>query len=73
MRDLPQRFHRNFFYILWIHGVEMKEQSLGLPVYLLGYPIALVIMVTFYISEVLDAGLSAMRQLRASAPVGQRK
>ena len=51
----------------------MKEQSLGLPVYLLGYPIALAIMVTFYISEVLDAGLGAMRQLLAIEPAGHRK
>ena len=51
----------------------MKEQSLGLPVYLLGYPIALAIMIIFYVSEVLDAGLSAARQVLAVEPAGNRK
>jgi hypothetical protein len=51
----------------------MKEQSLGLPVYLLGYPIALAIMVTFYVSEVLDVGLGAVRRLLAIQPAGNRR
>jgi hypothetical protein len=51
----------------------MKKQSLGLPVYLLGYPIALAIMVTFYISEFLDAGLRAARQVLAIDPAGHRQ
>ena len=51
----------------------MKEQSLGLLVYLLGYPIALAIMITFYISEGLQAGLGARRRVRATAAVGHRK
>jgi|HubBroStandDraft_2_1064218.scaffolds.fasta_scaffold251865_2 hypothetical protein len=51
----------------------MKEQSLGLPVYLLGYPIALAIMVTFYFSEVLEAGLGAVRRLLAIQPAGNRR
>jgi hypothetical protein len=56
-----------------IAGAEMKEQSLGLPVYLLGYPIALAIMVTFYVSEVLDVGLGAVRRLLAIQPAGNRR
>jgi hypothetical protein len=59
--------------VLLILGVEMKEQSLGLPVYLLGYPIALAIMITFYASEVLEAGLSAARQALAIPPAGTRR
>jgi hypothetical protein len=35
-------------------GVEMKELYSGLTVHLLGYPIALAIMVAFYASEVLS-------------------
>lgn len=38
----------------------MKEQSLGWPVYLLGYPIALAAMIVFYVTEVLHAGLRMM-------------
>lgn len=47
----------------------MREQSLGVPVYVLGYPIALAIMVVFYASEVLHAGLCAVWR----APEGTRK
>jgi hypothetical protein len=51
----------------------MKDQYLSLPVYLLGYPIALTIMATFYFSEVLEAGLGTMRQVLAIAPAGNRR
>ena len=51
----------------------MKEQSLGLAAYLLGYPIALAIMAAFYFSELLEAGLAAARQLLAIPPAGNRR
>ena len=49
----------------------MKDQSLSVPVYLLGYPIALAIMATFYVSEALEAGLGTVRQLLADPARGQ--
>lgn len=44
----------------------MKEQSLGLPVYLLGYPIALATMIVIYASEVWQAGRRATSKLLAA-------
>lgn len=44
----------------------MKEQSLGLPVYLLGYPIALAAMIVIYASEVWQAGRRATSKLLAA-------
>ncbi len=35
----------------------MTEQPFSLPVYLLGYPIALAGIVVFYVSEVFDVGV----------------
>jgi hypothetical protein len=49
-----------------ISGADMKEQSWGLPVYLLGYPIALVTMIVIYASEVWQAGRRATSELLAA-------
>jgi hypothetical protein len=51
----------------------MKEQPFSLPVYLLGYPIALAIMIAFYISEILHGGSRAVRKLFAVSPTVPRK
>jgi hypothetical protein len=36
---------------------KLTEQPFSLPVYLLGYPIALAGIVVFYVSEVFDVGV----------------
>ena len=51
----------------------MKEQSLGVPVRVLGYPIALAIMIMFYASEALHTGLYAVRRVLVIDPAEKHK
>ena len=51
----------------------MKEQTFSLPVYLLGYPIALAGVTVFYISEVLEIGARTALKLLATDAGESRK
>jgi hypothetical protein len=65
----PDR-HQRF---LPIQGSDMKEQPFSLPVYLLGYPIALAMMITFYISEAVHRSFVMVQKLFAINPIAKRK